>query len=386
MSKIKSAIVVGAGAWGGWTALMLQKSGVQTTLIDQVGPGHVKAGSGGKTRVIRMAYGGHEFYTRLTARSFELWAEHERAWNTQFYHKTGSLWLFRGIDPAYARLSQPLLKSRGLELNELSLEAAKGKYPQVNFKDITSVYEEPESGYLEANRACKVVKEAFVAAGGQYVNARVEALQGQGAITSVELNNGQQLSADAYVLACGPWTSQLVPDISGLIRVTRQEVYFFEQQSGHGPDHLPIWIEFREGEHMYYGIPGDDRTGFKMAYDERTWLLHPDNDHREVTPEILDTMKPILNNRFPAMTDAGLIGHHTCVYESSPDGDFIIDHIPGFSNGLMLCGSSGHGFKMGPGIGEMVANSLMEQKALPAEFSLKRFEASVERKTQYQMG
>ena len=385
MSEIKSAIVVGAGAWGGWTAYMLQKSGVQVTLIDLLGPGHVKAGSGGKTRVIRMAYGGHKLYTHLTARSFELWREYEKNWNTQFYHKTGSLWLFRGIDPAYARLSQPLLKERGLALDELSLETAQDKYPQVNFEDITSVFEEPESGFLEANRSCGVVKEAFEKAGGNYLNARVVALHVQNEITSIELEGRAHVSADAYVLACGPWTSRLVPEIKDLIKVSRQEVYFFEQQPGHGPDQLPIWIEFREGEHMYYGIPGNEQTGFKMAYDERTWALHPDNDHREVTPEILEVMKPILPNRFPALAKAQLIGHHTCVYESSPDGDFIMDKIPGFSNVLMLCGSSGHGFKMGPAIGEMVADSLMEQKPLPAEFSLKRFETSTDRKTQYQV-
>ena len=385
LSSLKTTIVVGAGAWGGWTAYMLQKSGVQVTLIDQLGAGNVKAGSGGKTRVIRMAYGGHQLYTRLTARSFELWSQYEQAWQTQFYHETGSLWLFRGIEPTYAQLSQPLLRERGLQLSELSLEEAKAQYPQVNFSDISSVFEEPKSGYLEASRACGVVKSEFEKIGGHYRNARVQSLQGEGAIEAIQLDNGEHLSADAYVLACGPWTSELVPHAKDLIHVSRQEVYFFEQPPAHGAEDLPIWIEFREGEHMYYGIPGSEETGFKMAYDERTWALHPDIDHREVTPEILNTMRPILANRFPALDGASLKGHHTCVYESSPDGDFIMDKIPGFSNGIMLCGSSGHGFKMGPAIGELVAESLVSAKGLPVEFSLKRFDAALERKTQYQV-
>lgn len=385
MSKIKTAIVVGAGAWGGWTAYMLQKSGVQVKLIDQLGPGNKLSGSGGQTRVIRMAYGGHELYTELTCRSFELWAQYEQEWQEQFYRQTGSLWLFRGIDPAYARLSQPLLEKRGLSLTELPLEEAHALYPQIHFKDITSTYFEPLSGYLKASRVCQVVKEQFEKIGGEYISAKVTALNGNDRVESISLGNGDVLRADAYVLACGPWTRQLVPAVRDLIRVSRQEVYFFDTNEEHGPDHLPIWIEFREGEHMYYGIPGDEQTGFKMAYDERTWQLDPDKDHREVTPEILEEMRAIKSHRFPAMMGKALKGHHTCVYESSTDGDFIMDQIPGFDNAVFLCGSSGHGFKMGPAIGEMVSLAVINDQPLPEIFSLKRFENSSQRKTQYQV-
>jgi len=384
MREIKTAIVIGAGAWGGWTAYCLQKSGVQVTLIDQLGPGNERAGSGGQTRVIRMAYGGNEDYTNLTGRAYELWAQYEAEWQEKFYHKTGSLWLFRGIDPAYARLSQPLLAKRELSLDELDLADAQARFPQVNFNDISSVFYEPESGYLEASRACRVVKTQFEKLGGKYLSSKVTSLNGEASISSISSSDGETLTADAYVLACGPWISQLVPSMKPLIKVSRQEVYFFENAANHGPDDLPIWIEFREGEHMYYGIPSHD--GFKMAYDERTWLLDPDRDDRGVTPEILQTMNPILTNRFPAMKGAGLRKHHTCVYESSPDGDFIMDQIPGFDNGWLLCGSSGHGFKMGPAIGEMVAEKVKKGLPLPSVFGLSRFENSNEHKTQYMVG
>ena len=69
----KKIVVIGAGAWGGWTAYHLQQAGCEVTLIDQLGPGNVLSGSGDRTRIIRMAYGGDKNYTKLTARSFELW-------------------------------------------------------------------------------------------------------------------------------------------------------------------------------------------------------------------------------------------------------------------------------------------------------------------------
>jgi sarcosine oxidase len=63
-------LVVGAGAFGGWTALQLLRRGASVTLIDAWGPGHVRASSGGETRVIRATYGTHTIYTAMAARAF----------------------------------------------------------------------------------------------------------------------------------------------------------------------------------------------------------------------------------------------------------------------------------------------------------------------------
>ncbi|HTC24008.1 MAG TPA: FAD-dependent oxidoreductase, partial [Gemmatimonadales bacterium] len=58
--------VVGAGAFGGWTALHLLRGGARVTLVDAWGPGNSRASSGGETRVIRATYGPRAIYTRLT--------------------------------------------------------------------------------------------------------------------------------------------------------------------------------------------------------------------------------------------------------------------------------------------------------------------------------
>jgi sarcosine oxidase len=57
-------VVVGAGAFGGWTALYLREMGHAVTLIDQYGPGNSRATSGGESRQIRAGYGEREIYTR----------------------------------------------------------------------------------------------------------------------------------------------------------------------------------------------------------------------------------------------------------------------------------------------------------------------------------
>jgi glycine/D-amino acid oxidase-like deaminating enzyme len=67
--------VVGAGAFGGWTALMLLRKGARVTLLDAWGPGNPRASSHGETRVIRAMYGGDRAMTAMAARALTLWGE-----------------------------------------------------------------------------------------------------------------------------------------------------------------------------------------------------------------------------------------------------------------------------------------------------------------------
>src|SRR5438477_7842498 len=86
-----SVVVVGAGAFGGWTALMLLRRGARVTLVDAWGPGNSRASSGGETRVIRGVYGASRIYTTMAARAFVLWKENEERWKRKLYRRTGAL-------------------------------------------------------------------------------------------------------------------------------------------------------------------------------------------------------------------------------------------------------------------------------------------------------
>ena len=65
--------VIGAGAFGGWTALHLRERGTRVTLLDAWGPGNSRASSGGETRVMRGTYGPDQPYTDMAARALKLW-------------------------------------------------------------------------------------------------------------------------------------------------------------------------------------------------------------------------------------------------------------------------------------------------------------------------
>jgi glycine/D-amino acid oxidase-like deaminating enzyme len=83
-SSKASVVVVGAGAFGGWSALQLAQRGVKVTLLDAWGPGNSRASSGGETRTIRATYGpAHVLYVKMVARALQLWQEYEKTMESE---------------------------------------------------------------------------------------------------------------------------------------------------------------------------------------------------------------------------------------------------------------------------------------------------------------
>mgnify|MGYP001167494212 CR=1 FL=1 len=368
--------VIGAGAFGGWTALHLLECGARVTLLDAWGPGNSRASSGGETRVMRGTYGPDQPYTEMAARALMLWVKYERRWKRQFLHRTGVLWMASGRDDAFERGSAEMLRAAKIKFQEMSAAQLRKRWPQINFEGIQWGIFEPECGYLDARASCQAVVEAFVAAGGKHRQVAVlgEGLE-SGTLRGLSLSDGSRLKADFYVFACGPWLSKLFPQTIGdLVQPTKQDVFFFGTPAGDdrfSDAHLPVWADHRG--RFRYGIPGSDRRGFKIADDTRGAVFDPTNGERVVSRETLRDIREYVGFRFPALKDAPLVETRVCQYEQTPDSHFIIDRHPAMENVWIVGGGSGHGFKHGPAVGEMVAELILNDRAPEAFFRLARF-------------
>jgi glycine/D-amino acid oxidase-like deaminating enzyme len=367
--------VVGAGAFGGWTALELAARGAAVTLVDAWGPGHARASSGGETRVIRAGYGGRVHYTALTVRALQRWREAERAWGQRVLHPTGVLWMFGG-DPRFARATEEALREHDVIHERLAAEDAARRYPQIAFDGIESVIVEPDAGYLLARRACEAVVDRMRAAGGTYRLGAAPApvpVAG-GPMARLQLKDGTWLEADAWVFACGPWLGRLFPDAVGRgIAATRQEVFYFGPPAGDPrftEIHLPAWIDIRAQQ--VYGIPGNAHRGFKIADDAPGPEMDPTAAERTATPERVKEARAYLAYRFPGMAGAPLVGAEVCQYEATPDAELVIDRHPHAPNVWIVGGGSGHGFKMGPAIGEQVASHVLGRSEPDRRYAISR--------------
>src|SRR6266849_3552064 len=150
--------VIGAGAFGGWTALYLLRRGARVSLVDAWGPGNSRASSGGETRVIRGTYGPNQPYTKMAAHALQLWQEHEKRWNRQFLHRIGVLWMAAAGDDPFERGSLPMLREAGIPYEELSVRELAKRWPQINLEGIPWAIHEPQSGFLTARMACQAVR------------------------------------------------------------------------------------------------------------------------------------------------------------------------------------------------------------------------------------
>jgi monomeric sarcosine oxidase len=361
--------VVGAGAFGAWTAWHLRRAGRNVVLIDAYGAGNSRASSGGETRVTRMGYGADELYTRWSYRSLALWKELAGSCGQQLFHQTGVLWLARSEDPLTLD-TLATLGRLGIRHEKLVRAELEARWPQIALGPVTWAIYEPGSGALMARRAVQAVAAQAAHDGVDVRTAAVEAPRGKGRLASITTRSGP-ISAGAFVFACGPWLPKLFPELlAGRIFPTRQEVFYFGPPPGDArfaPPAMPVWVDF--GEEMY-GIPDIESKGFKVAPDRHGAAFDPDTGERVVGAAGLAQVREFVARRFPALRDAPLVASEVCQYENSSNGDFLIDRHPDFDNAWLVGGGSGHGFKHGPAVGEYVAAHVRDGSAVDARFSL----------------
>src|SRR6185436_18100791 len=85
-------------AFGGWTALNLQRMGARVTLVDIWGPGNSRATSGDETRGVRTSYGDRphgELWMRWASEATTRWKKWDAEWgkesSSRVFFTTGDL-------------------------------------------------------------------------------------------------------------------------------------------------------------------------------------------------------------------------------------------------------------------------------------------------------
>lgn len=355
-SKSKIA-VIGAGSFGGWTSLYLKRNGFDVTLIDAWGAGNSRSTSGDETRVIRSTYGANEFYFDLNVRALHLWKEHQEIWDRQVFFNCGVIWLCYGEKNPIVDDSIPFAEKHHMEYEYLKAGEIQKRFPLIQTSDLHHAWFDPYGGYLKARESCQLVQETFLNEGGKMILAYAQPDRINGQLTELKLSNGEKLKADAFIFACGPWLGRLFPFLSEKITCTKQEAYYFGAPADKAEafNNMPCWVDL-DGDDYYYGIPGNANRGFKIGVDRRGEIFDPTNGERILNPQVLEKARKFISHRFPDLKNAPLAESRVCPYENSPDGNFIFEKHPDADNVWVLGGGSGHGFKHGPALGELVAN------------------------------
>jgi glycine/D-amino acid oxidase-like deaminating enzyme len=366
-------VVVGAGVFGTWTASHLLAAGARVTLVEAYGPGNSRSSSGDESRIIRCGYGADEIYSRYALRSLRLWRDLASSATEQppLLHRCGVLWLAAGDDP-YTDATRRTLEHGRYPLQVLDAAALADRYPHMDVADVSTALFEPECGVVMARRAVSALAARLVRDEVPIVRARIGPIEAApGPLRGVQIGDGRELRADAFVFACGAWLPKVFPSLlEGRIRPTRQVVLYFGTPAGDerfGPQHTPAWVDFPSG---VYGAPDLEGRGVKVGLDRHGDAFDPDTGDRTVDLASVAIARAWLARRFPAMAGAPLVESRVCQYENTSTGDFLIDRHPDHDNVWIVGGGSGHGFKHGPAVGEHVAGLISKGEDLEPRFSL----------------
>jgi sarcosine oxidase len=232
---------------------------------------------------------------------------------------------------------------------------------------------EPESCVIAADQAL-----AALAAAGPPVRTgfRVTSVQDDGRQVTLRSADGGVLTAQCAVLCAGPWTAGLAAQAG--LRVpsapTLEQVAYVAPADGAVPadgvpPQMPIFIH--QPEPAPYGLPVPGSGLYKIG-------IHPSGPPADLD-RLTQDEDAVLAARFREVAARYVPSHHAvavraerCVYDSTPDDDFVLDRSGRVVAG---CGTSGHGFKFGPLLGGWLAGLALGEDLDPAadRFALARF-------------
>ena len=350
------AIVCGLGAMGSAALNHLARRGQRVLGIEQFAPGHDRGSSHGGTRIIRLGYFEHPSYVPLLRRAYELWRELETAAGRRLLHVTG----IAEIGAPAGTLVQGTLASarrHGLRHDVLVAAELTRRYPAFELPADYLAVVQPDGGYLEVEPAIAANLTLARAAGAEIRNGEtVRTIERVGGAVRVRTSQGE-IEGGSVIITAGPWTQSLLPELDLPLRVTREVVGWFEPIDTRlvSAGRLPVFIvESRHG--MHYGIPPHGGAALKVAkHHHRNEAVDPNDYDRVVSAADEALIRAVIADHLPA-ANGRLVGAQTCLYTMTPDGDFVVDHLPDAPNVIVASPCSGHGFKFAPVIGEILAD------------------------------
>lgn len=361
MTHQPDILVVGAGIFGVTASLELRRRGHSVVLVDQAPPPHPLAASTDISKVVRMEYGADAFYMALVE---EAMAGFDR-WNEELprplYHQTGVAMLARSpMEPGgFEHDSYRLLIERGHKPERLLARDIARKLPVWNTETWVDGFFHARGGWVESGALVRALFDQALSEGVRFETKDVRALL----VESGVCHGTADISAGHTLLACGAWASELLPELGAVIRSSGHPVFHLklpDPSRFSAPDFCVFTADIaRTG---WYGFPVHPSEGvLKIGRHGRGLTLDARSDSREVHDEDEAALRTFLADAFPSIADASVASTRRCLYADTFDADYLIDRHPGIRGLSVATGGSGHGFKMAPVLGGLIADAILER-------------------------
>ncbi len=351
--------IIGAGIMGTSAAYYLSKiTDKQIILVDQYTVANDYCSSNDTNRVFRYAYGKDEFYTRLAIQSRKLWQQLEQETKLQLLIPSDLL-LVQGTDREWNMFnedSHKTLKEIGLKTEELEKKQLEKKYPQFNAE---RAFTDPYAGILLSSKALLTFAREAKRRGVKIIeNMRVTRISSNDSRQTIEDSNANRIISKKLLVTSGPWSNNFLRKSLVKMTPTRQQLLYFDPPGTrlYAPPRFPVFFA-----DQFYGIPAAGTDAVKVSHMGRDTPTDPETAKRTVDPEEVDACRQLLRRFIPKLSTARLAKSKVCLYDMTPDKDFVMGHDREENSIVYGYGFSGHGFKFAPLVGKALAELVLDR-------------------------
>ena len=357
-------LIVGAGIFGVSSALELRQRGYQVGILNPDTIPHPLAASTDISKAVRMEYGSDLEYLQMAAKSIDRWNQWNKQLDHEVYHEVGFLLL--SPDPVDGEVNSfefacwDSLNAQGWEPQKLDEALIGERFPAFNQHHYRyGIYNEI-GGYAESGKA---VESLLSLAKAQGVNVHEHAtvselIINEGRALGVKTLEGEEFKADHIIICAGNFTPYLLPELQPYFRVTGHPLFHLapERPEQFMASNFPVFGADIANS-GWYGFPyHPHQEVVKIGRHSQGLELHPQHDPRIVSQQDLDELRKFLKLAMPQLATSPIVNTKLCCYTDTLDGHFWIDRHPQMQGLSVGSGGSGHGFKMAPVLGEMIAD------------------------------
>ncbi|BBZ78171.1 oxidoreductase [Mycolicibacterium anyangense] len=376
MSETADIVIVGGGLEGCAAAWALAQRGITDVVVLErhtVGSGMTGKSSG----IVRCHYGVSSL-AAMAAAGLEVFEKAEEIFGGDIgFRQTGYV---VGVgEPNVDSLRKSLAAQRevGVQTEEIDAGEVAKLWPFADLSPFAAFGWEARGGYGDAYQTAQAFAVAARAAGVRIrQGAEVTGLLTDGdTVTGVRLADGSQISAGTVVVATGVWTQPLLAPygVDVPIRVVREQIVMISPGIDLGP--VPVFSDLVSLQYVRPEVGGDVLFGNSDLSDVAT--ADPDDYLNRATEDFVDLTVNKVGTRFPGFPEPAIATSYAGCYDVTPDWNPVIS-LSGRDGLFVAAGFSGHGFKIAPSVGRLVADLVVDGHSsdprIPeSDFRLSRF-------------
>ena len=362
-------IIIGAGVMGASTAFSLARRGVTNVLVLE--RRQMASGATGKSSgLVRMHYT-NPIETQLAFRAFQ-WFKHwdELVGGDCGFVQTGVLRLTTADLVPKLHANVRMQQDIGVNTRVVSRDEIHEIQPGLWLDDIEAAAYEPESGYADPSSTAYALMTAARDRGVRLrTNTEVVSILTEGGrVTGVETNQGR-FAAPMVLITANAWSRPLLQSVGQdlPLSVERHEVAVAERPPAMAGSHMTVLDGAMD---LYFRPEGSTLTLIGTGTGEPA---DPDTYSETTSPAHIERVGERIAKRFPAMHDAGVRRSLAGIYDMTPDDLPVLDRVPGTDGLFCAVGFCGHGFKISPAVGAVMAELMTTGGSLALDLRLVRF-------------